>query len=156
MKPFKEALEEATIYEDLVADWLQSRGNKILFRSKEKEFDIQYLTADSKTKTAEVKYDKLSSKTGNVAIEFKRKNKKSEEFEATGISVTTANYWIHIVDEFDVYIIDREILLMQIQSNRYPQVFGGDDMRTKMHLIDKQEFAEMCKVHKNVLYGGLV
>jgi hypothetical protein len=91
----------------------------------------------------EVKTDRLAHKTGNIFIEYECRNKPS------GLSTTTANYWIYRIDEIDSAIIvpvDRlkKVCRLLFVEKRY-LINGGDENKSKGFLIPLKEFIELIR-----------
>ncbi len=83
------------------------------------EWDFCLRYGDDK-KFYEVKRDTYTSKTGNICIEFESNSIPS------GISVTTADYYIYIVEgEPVVYIIPVEDIKLMIAKEKYHRKMKG-------------------------------
>ena len=88
--------------------------------------------------TFEVKYDEMSAKTGNVAIEYESRGKLS------GISTTTAKYWVQYFDNA-YHSVLVSVLKQELPEISHRKVVGGDaGSNTKMYLIRKEKFKEIC------------
>lgn len=112
-----------------------------------KEYDF-IITKDNKEYKIEVKSDKQSQHTGNMVIEYECSGKPS------GISSTTADFWIYFVVYTDenwkpikhkVYKIPIEDLKELVNDCR--KVRGGDGYRSRMYLLPIKE-CEKYRVRK--------
>lgn len=85
----------------------------------------------------EVKYDIMSAKTGNVCLEYHNSKKN----EPSGIMRSTADFWVHIVDEGDepvLYLANRLALLESMDTIKpFKKIVAGGDKNSNM-LIYKQ------------------
>ncbi|MEY4334770.1 MAG: uncultured phage MedDCM-OCT-S30-C28 [Bacteroidota bacterium] len=80
----------------------------------------------------EVKNDRLIHKTGNIFIEYESRGKPS------GLSTTTANYWIYRMNELDIaFIIPtdklKKICREYLKENKY--IRNGGDNNTSLGLL---------------------
>jgi len=86
----------------------------------------------SNGKLIEVKNDRLVHKTGNIFIEYESRGKPS------GLSTTTANYWIYRMNELDIaFIIPtdklKKICREYIKEKKY--IKNGGDNNTSLGLL---------------------
>lgn len=98
-----------------------------------KEYDLIIYKNDVMIKI-EVKSDRQASRTGNLAIEYECNRKPS------GISSTEADYWIYFIvhpDRDECYKIPIHDL-RELVKDCY-KVSGGDGMRSKMYLLNKNK-----------------
>lgn len=102
-----------------------------------KEYDVLWRSGSTVT-TYEVKADRITQRTGNLCIEYECRGKPS------GITTTTANYWVHFVvqgpTEHTCYIIPTDII--RSIMNSYPSRNVGDGWKTKARLIPLAIFAQ--------------
>ncbi len=84
----------------------------------------------------EVKRDTYTSKTGNICIEFESNGK------ASGISLTTADYYIYIVDGEDtMYVIPVEDIKLLISKEKYhKKQKGGFKWLSHFYLFKRELF----------------
>lgn len=86
----------------------------------------------SNGKLIEVKNDRIIHKTGNIFIEYESRGKPS------GLSTTTANYWIYRMNELDIaFIIPTDKLKMicreYLKEKKY--IKNGGDNNTSLGLL---------------------
>jgi len=86
----------------------------------------------SNGKLIEVKNDRIIHKTGNIFIEYESRGKPS------GLSTTTANYWIYRMNELDIaFIIPTDKLKMicreYLKEKKY--IRNGGDNNTSLGLL---------------------
>lgn len=134
-------LHEAKIVEAEAAQQLKKYFNDVkdIKHYDGKEFDIECLVGAELTRF-EVKNELMVSTTGNVAVEFSSRGHDS------GITTTTANYWITMI-RGNFFIIEVDRLRSLIKSdNTLRQVTGGDPgSNTKMHLVPESKFKSWCQ-----------
>lgn len=85
----------------------------------------------------EVKNDRLIHKTGNLFIEFESRGKPS------GLSTTTADYWIYRMSELDSSITLpvntlKDVCRLYYKQNKYLKN-GGDENTSKAFLVPLKE-----------------
>lgn len=126
--------------EEVVADFLEARGNTILEKAGNTyfpDYDLKILSKNGIEITFEVKTD--TSAYANVAIEFKSRGKSS------GIYSTKADmYVIYFENENALYVADTGELRLWIAENS-PAVKknGNNDSQTYLYLIPKSLFKEV-------------
>lgn len=129
---FRRDLRLGQEVEQEVAALLEARGYFVEYNNSEdleilREWDLR-ITKGDRIETVEVKADFMSSKTGNVAIEIKCiENSKAGLF---------------------IYKLDNEFWYTTtaiMQSFKGREVWGGDNNKTKLRLVKKQEFIKKCK-----------
>lgn len=104
-------------------------------KGKFKEWDIR-IKHNGEDIYFEVKCDRKTRQTGNLAIEFECNGVPS------GVSTTTADYWVHFVYGSPFYyMIPIEELRKAITDKKYGRtVKGGDGFRANMYLFNMSTF----------------
>lgn len=93
------------------------------------------------TITFEVKRDRMAPTTGNVALEIAYKG------EPSGILGTKADYWVTVINK-EIWIGSVPILKEWIFEEDAPAVYGGDNMNSRIVLMNKETFKNMfCKIN---------
>lgn len=87
----------------------------------------------------EVKSDRMTFATGNICIEYECSGKPS------GISLSTADFWIYIVLDkqqiVETYKIPSSFIKSQIEAKTYTrECKGGDNWKCKLYLFKKSMF----------------
>lgn len=77
-----------------------------------KKWDLKYTNTSGNEVTFEIKNDVMSSTTGNFAVEW------YGSFDYSGISTTTANYWV-ILSNAKFYIFKTTELRKLIKDNNF-------------------------------------
>lgn len=136
---FKRSQNIGNIAEELLKKTLESYDYKItLNRDHEKRYDYD-LKIDDTNITFEVKYDLYSSKSGNLAFEFFNSKKGTN----SGINLTKATYWVHVINENNIPIIyiSETIKLKQFIELNKPKriVFSGGDNNADIKLYSKED-----------------
>ena len=99
-------------------------------------------------KLIEVKNDRLIHKTGNLFIEYRSRNKPS------GLSTTTANYWIYRMDALDSAILLpteglKDVCRTYWKNNEFI-MRGGDDNTSEGFLIPlKRLLNDLALINQN-------
>jgi len=115
---------------------------------KIRESEIADMLQDSKI---EVKSERdMWQRTGNIAIEYESYGKPS------GIMATESDYWFHNLcigdDKYATLVFKTKTLKNIIDSlDSVRTVRGGDDMASKMYLINIQKLfsSDVIKTYKN-------
>lgn len=97
--------------------------------------------------TFEVKFDKYEAKSNNLCFEYW--NPKSNK--PSGISLTTAKYWIHVLDKpFTIYIAETKKLKNFIENTKPLKIikYGGDG-NSSMYLYRKEIILPVFEELKN-------
>lgn len=128
MLNFKEALAATVVQEQGVARFLEKRLNYIVKTEDENNpfFDgTMYSQVEGvPPKTYELKDERrLAGKTGNHFLELRSRDKDS------GISTTTADYWIIQPYEHTLFMIPTEELRLGVEKNNWKRVRGGDKLK---------------------------
>ena len=132
VQKFNEQLNQGQKYERKCLEYLEYDTVKHM-EGCFKPYDL-ITTKDGKETKIEVKSDRQASRTGNLAIEFECNNKPS------GITSTEADYWIYFIvhrERDECYIIPIEKLRELVKT--CPKVRGGDGMRSRMFLLNKEK-----------------
>lgn len=109
-------IKRGTAGEQLVQDLLDKVG--IRYKSVDDKnrafYDLVIFLPKTQRCTLEVKYDYYQEKSGNFAIEVfnTRSNKKS------GLSITKADFWVHILGDKDILLTPVGILKDFCRSNK--------------------------------------
>jgi hypothetical protein len=91
----------------------------------------------NKGSNVEVKIDSMAHKTGNAYIEVYSKGRLS------GITTTSADYWIYIIGELDSAVIVSVKRLKQLVKKYHSMngyTLGGDNDTSKGVLVPLKEF----------------
>lgn len=105
-------------------DFNESKDVKELIK-----WDISFLN-----KTAEVKYDAKAALTGNIAIEIHN----TRQDTPSGISATTADYWIIVLSKNEVWITETYKLVNFISKRSPYRTVRGGDNNSLMFLYKKE------------------
>lgn len=141
MTTFNSDLAFGQRFEHELLDWLPNHENAHFPEAGlHSGFD---LTIDGLT--YEVKSDRRANKTGNLCIEHRN------GVCASGINVTTADYWALFVivnNEADrLYIIPTNELKQMIRKYKPRSVFGGDYKKSQMYLMPENLFSQYRVTH---------
>jgi hypothetical protein len=99
-----------------------------------------YVRYKDKKKYYEVKKDSYTTRTGNMCIEFESNGK------ASGISITTADYYIYLVEGEEVYyMIPVETIRSMIEDGKYHKKQKGGYKWLAHFYLFKRELFEDCK-----------
>jgi Holliday junction resolvase-like predicted endonuclease len=143
---FNRDLSDGEFAEDLICEFLISKGYNILERRQDNTWDIK-AEKDGFIKTIEVKTDrweKFNWITNNMIIEVSCSNKPS------GIMVTKADYFIYFYPEWElIYIIKSKELKEAIRFR--PDLFWrkdglGDDGKVVGYICNRNEAAELFEI----------
>lgn len=106
------------------------------------EWDFYVIKGNVK-KYYECKRDTYTTRTGNILIEFESNNK------ASGISVTTADYYIYLVDGEEVYyMIPVDVLKSMIEDGKYhKKQKGGYKWLAHFYLFKRELFEDYKKTY---------
>ncbi|WP_159065949.1 hypothetical protein [Deinococcus ficus] len=132
---FTKLLKEGEDGEDTVINFLQSRGNTIVDKARDKgyfpDWDIKFKNTLGTELTAEVKTDK--SVSNNLVVEYKSRGKPS------GIYSTKADYYfIYFVNDGTIYVCNSAELRLWISENSPKKVMNkNNDSDTYLYLIPK-------------------
>ena len=135
---FNEQLSQGQKYEKKCLEYLEY-DTVVHKEGYFKEYDL-VINKDGVDIKIEVKSDRQASRTGNLAIEYECNKKPS------GITSTEADYWIYFIvypDRDECYIIPIEKLRELVKSCH--KVRGGDGMRSKMFLLNKEKVKEFIR-----------
>lgn len=125
----------------LLASFMRARGYAVRLAppSNFPDWDIEATNpSKSNTLTFEVKNDELAEDTGNVGIEFECRGKPS------GIVTTKSDYWVHRYDGRFHFILTTKLRRI-VGDIAHVEVYGGDiGSGTRMYLIRKTKFVEVC------------
>lgn len=141
---FNEQLSQGQKYERLCLEYLEYDAVEHM-SGYFKEYDL-VIKKEGKGTKIEVKSDRQASRTGNLAIEYECNNKPS------GITSTEADFWIYFIvhpDRDECYIIPTEKLREIVKT--CPKVRGGDGMRSKMFLVNKERVKLFLREKNNIL-----
>jgi hypothetical protein len=142
--------------EDTLISFLKSYGftdinkNNSLDRVRLSEWDIE-AWHNGKRWTFEVKADAMAADTGNICIEFARINLNGVQVPS-GISVTTADFFVSIIPDFrEIRIIYTSELKRVIEKDKHKLrvVPMGDGLRTRGYLMKIKEYEKYYRaIHK--------
>jgi hypothetical protein len=93
--------------------------------------------------TFEVKTDARAAETGNLCIEHSKLNKEETQIFLSGISVTTADFFVSIIpDRSEVRIIYTSVLrgVIEREKNNLKTVKMGDGLRTRGYLMKMSKY----------------
>ncbi len=89
----------------------------------------------------EIKYDIYANRSNNIAIEFFN----SKTCKPSGLGSTSADLWIHVLSDTEVYICDVQDLkgfTEKIKPKR--TIFSGGDKNADMWLYSKEDIISGC------------
>ena len=145
---FKQDLVLGNDGEDVIKEFLQTKGAKYLNSNNDNKYDLKMLVKN-KTKTYEIKTDVLCSPkkdTGNLFVEFQCRNKPS------GIQVTEADWFVTYFKFLDeIWFIKTKDLKTLIDENDFYVIKNAGDLGSKTHgyLINRKRFKDkfhVCKI----------
>lgn len=115
--------EGEQLVKELLSSWGIVCAKNTDYQSR---YDYDFECSYKKRKfTIEIKWDKYAGKSHNLAIEVENSKSKT----ASGVSVTKANLWIHIIgDDADIMVVNTN-RLKQFIINTIPHriiEYGGD------------------------------
>jgi len=129
--------KKAKKFEILVFDFIKQCGLEPRYNEKKEDLAYYDIVVDNPHITFEVKADFMSSLTGNLAIEHHNCKKD----KPSGIMISTATYWCHVIYEEKVptiYIADRLELLKFIEDvEPYKKIIAGGDSNANLYLYKK-------------------
>jgi hypothetical protein len=88
----------------------------------------------------EVKYDYYFTKSGNIAIEvYNTKQKKK-----SGLAITKADFWIHILDKENIYITNVCILKDFCRRNKPLKIIdGAGDNNSRLYIYRFEDIKDI-------------
>lgn len=135
---FHERKDIGDIGEDIVCNFITSRGLEIIKRSKgyQPEYDIIYKNSDGEIKMIEVKT--CNKRSPNLAIEYKSGSKDS------GYKSTKSDYYAIVCLKYNtIYVAptDKFIDYMKfIEDNHKPKKNKTNKSDTWVYLVHKKDF----------------
>jgi hypothetical protein len=142
--------------EDIVAQFLQLEGMKIVSKATEKdEPDIVVTYINKKTglpvhkeAVLEVKRDFTCTRTGSIAVEIGRydllKCYESKVWVNTMAFVIDMPFTGDSPDQFELIFISKKKLLEMTRSGKYKKITGGYAKLSTFYLIPKKDILENC------------
>lgn len=144
---FKKDLLLGNEGEDVLRDFLNSKGCKPISKNDDKRYDLKMLKKGVET-TYEIKTDFKCAPlfdTGNIFIEFECRGKES------GIMVTEADWFVTYFKYLnEIWFIKSKKLIQLINDNNFPTFSDAGDLNsnTKGYLINRNDFKELFNVYK--------
>lgn len=144
---FKKDLLLGNEGEDVLRDFLNSKGCKPISKNDDKRYDLKMLKKGVET-TYEIKTDFKCAPlfdTGNIFIEFECRGKES------GIMVTEADWFVTYFKYLnEIWFIKSKKLIQLINDNNFPTFSDAGDLNsnTKGYLINRKKFKEHFNVYK--------
>lgn len=144
---FGEDLKLGNKGEELVANFLQTKGCEYIDSNNDNKYDIKMRKNNTEI-TYEIKTDVLVAPiydTGNIFIEFESRGKES------GISVTKSDWFVTYFKYLkEIWFIKSETLKTLIQENEFPIFYDAGDVGSATHgyLIKRKDFKEYFHVYK--------
>lgn len=144
---FKKDLLLGNEGEDVLRDFLNSKGCKPISKNDDKRYDLKMLKKGVET-TYEIKTDFKCAPlfdTGNIFIEFECRGKES------GIMVTEADWFVTYFKYLnEIWFIKSKKLTQLINDNNFPTFSDAGDLNsnTKGYLINRKKFKENFNVYK--------
>jgi hypothetical protein len=145
---FKSDLKLGNEGEDVIINFLESKGHKYIDSNHDNKYDIKMLTKGKET-TYEVKTDVKCAPlfdTGNIFIEFESRGK------ASGIVVTQAKWFVTYFKYLnELWFIKSDELRTLITNNEFPIFRDAGDIGSATHgyLIKRKDFKKhfhVCKI----------
>lgn len=145
---FKSDLKLGNDGEDIIINFLESKGHLYIDSNNDNKYDIKMLTKGVET-TYEVKTDVKCAPlfdTGNIFIEFESRGKDS------GIVVTQAKWFVTYFKYLnELWFIKSDELRRLIKDNEFPIFRDAGDIGSATHgyLIKRKNFKEhfhVCKI----------
>jgi hypothetical protein len=130
--------KKAKKFETLVFDFITNCGLEPRFNDKKENYSYYDIIVDKPVEiTFEVKADFMSSVTGNLAIE----HHNSKKDKPSGIMISTATYWCHVIYEKKIptiYLANRLDLLKFMEAvEPFKKIIGGGDSNANLYLYKK-------------------
>lgn len=144
---FKKDLLLGNEGENVLRDFLNSKGCKPISKNDDKKYDLKMLKKGVET-TYEIKTDFKCAPlfdTGNLFIEFECRGKES------GIMVTEADWFVTYFKYLnEIWFIKSKKLIQLINDNNFPTFSDAGDLNsnTKGYLINRNDFKELFNVYK--------
>lgn len=144
---FKKDLLLGNEGEDVLRDFLNSKGCKPISKNDDRRYDLKMLKKGFET-TYEIKTDFKCAPlfdTGNIFIEFECRGKES------GIMVTEADWFVTYFKYLnEIWFIKSKKLIQLINDNNFPTFSDAGDLNsnTKGYLINRKKFKEYFNVYK--------
>ncbi len=145
---FKSDLKLGNEGEDIIINFLESKGHKYIDSNNDNKYDIKMMTKGKET-TYEVKTDVKCAPlfdTGNIFIEFESRGK------ASGIAVTQAKWFVTYFKFLnELWFIKSDKLKELINNNEFPIFKDAGDIGSATHgyLIKRKQFKNhfhVCKI----------
>lgn len=134
---YREQLEQASRYEDLVMEQLYKIGIPLLiYKSRGKQYG-----AGESMNGIEVKNDKRMHETGNVYIEIAEKsNASNEEYVPSGI-YRKDNTWLWAIgDERTIYLMSKKQLQWAYEHKKHREVRTETSIGMLIPVADVEKF----------------
>lgn len=145
---FKTDLKLGNDGEDVIIDFLESKGCSYVDSNNDNRYDLKMVTNGKET-TYEIKTDVFIAPiydTGNIFIEYESRGKSS------GISVTQADWFVTYFKYLkEIWFIKSQTLKELISENEFPIFYDAGDVGSKTHgyLIKRKDFKKyfhVCKI----------
>lgn len=133
MPNFSKSLKQGNVGQKYLTDLLDSKNVKW---ESNKDISYDLIITSPIVTTLEVKYDIMFAKTGNLAIEFRNSRKNAP----SGLSATTATYWVHILSKDEILVakvVDLKNACATIPPRRI--ILGGGDKNADLYLYKKDQ-----------------
>ena len=138
---FKDDVKDGEKGETIIADFLITKGYKLISDNKDNKFDLRMLEPDGRETTIEIKTDVLCTPerdTGNMFIEKHSRGKDS------GIAVSQAEWFVMYYPYLnESYFIKTETLRNLVKDTYFYVATGGDPgSNTKGYLVNKKKYGK--------------
>lgn len=148
---FESDLQFGANGENIIINYLTGLGLKFINDSKSlcddydfyKSFDLLFQNKSREFKKFEIKTDKYAD-TGNLPVEFKCNGKDS------GIRTTKSDFILFYFTQLEVeniWIIKTSRLKEIINENQFHFSYGGDDNKSCIYLINRNEFKDDFRIY---------
>lgn len=143
---FKQDLKEGHKGENIIANFLETKGFKFINDNNDNKYDIKMLNRNNKEITYEIKTDvycKPNRDTGNLFVEFECRGKSS------GIMVTQADWFVTFYKNLnEIWFIKSNVVKNLILSENFKEtLFSGDSgSNTRGYLINRKKYKQYFHV----------
>lgn len=110
------------------------------------DYDIKVIYKNNEETTLEVKNDDRAKDTNNLFIETEMQN-AYQQFELSGLSVTKADWWVHIVGD-RIFLFRTKELKEFLQDYELREITVDSGKKGKCYLVPMEE---MQKINRSKL-----